>query len=172
MLVSAIPSDFDVSFKRKFVSEDELPSKQQKISGGLLHEHLGRTANDVNYFSKEEKNETQCEQQTKPHLGLKKNTAENVDQPSNDSDDEIDLFADDFDDSDDENPSSIAVVKDHNDWDDKEGRLRHQIGEVLNDRYKVLGYFGKGTFGNVLKVQDLIDDKNYAIKVARSHQEM
>jgi len=45
---------------------------------------------------------------------------------------------------------------------------------VLNDRYQVIGYSGKGTFGSVLRAIDLQSEtkQTVAIKVARSHYEM
>ena len=147
--------------KRKYTELSEDQSKCAKVCEENLHEHL-RDNVDVN---SENNSLLPLGSKTKPNsLGC-------VEDNSSDSDSDIDLFADSpsFDDSDDNTP----IETESNDWDDKEGRLRYRIGEILDQRYKVIGYYGKGTFGNVLRVQDIHKENEfYAVKVARSHHEM
>ena len=60
--------------------------------------------------------------------------------------------------------------------DDKEGYFAHRVGDVLNDRYKVLGSYGKGVFSTVLRCQDLkagpTQPQEVAIKVQRANEMM
>lgn len=39
-------------------------------------------------------------------------------------------------------------------WDDPEGYYKTMVGELLHDRYVVLGAIGRGVFSTVLKCQD------------------
>jgi len=55
---------------------------------------------------------------------------------------------------------------------DVEGYYRPQLGEILNNRYRVFGYFGKGTFGSVLKATDLTNNETVAIKLLRNNDHM
>ena len=41
-------------------------------------------------------------------------------------------------------------------------------GEVLQARYRVRGLLGEGTFGKVLKVDDLLTDKTVALKIIKN----
>ena len=71
---------------------------------------------------------------------------------SGSKDNDIDLFTD----SPVENVPSVSAtlnerVMDVSDWDDVEGRLRYHPGEMINDRYRIIGWYGKGTFGSVLQ---------------------
>lgn len=97
--------------------------------------------------------------------------------PSDSDEEDIDLFAESPEVEDVKETVHLSPpvgVRDASDWDDKEGTLRYQVGEVLHDRYQVIGYSGKGTFGSVLRAIDLQSDpkQTVAIKVARSHYEM
>ena len=92
---------------------------------------------------------------------------------SGSKDNDIDLFTD----SPVENAPSVSStlnerVMDVNDWDDVEGRLRYHPGEMIDNRYRIIGWHGKGTFGSVMKVHDTVDNIEVAIKIARSHQQM
>eukprot|EP00339_Tiarina_fusa_P002709 CAMPEP_0117046436 /NCGR_PEP_ID=MMETSP0472-20121206/32113_1 /TAXON_ID=693140 ORGANISM="Tiarina fusus, Strain LIS" /NCGR_SAMPLE_ID=MMETSP0472 /ASSEMBLY_ACC=CAM_ASM_000603 /LENGTH=296 /DNA_ID=CAMNT_0004758797 /DNA_START=76 /DNA_END=963 /DNA_ORIENTATION=- len=152
--------------KRKSTQGCEREAKLNKVSEQLLHDHLADENFDVNLLSTENISSFPTGKETKSNfIGLNQGN-------EHDSDSEIDLFADSpsFEESDEEN---IPQETDCNDWDDSEGRLRYRIGEVLADRYKVIGYFGKGTFGNVLRVLDIENEnKQLAVKVARSHRAM
>jgi len=61
-------------------------------------------------------------------------------------------------------------------YDDKEGYYAHRIGDIFNDRYKVLGTFGKGVFSTVVRCQDLkatsAANAEVAIKVQRNNEMM
>jgi serine/threonine-protein kinase PRP4 len=54
---------------------------------------------------------------------------------------------------------------------DGEGYYLPQLGEVLNNRFRVTGYFGKGVFGSVLRCTDLSspDNQEVAIKLLRQN---
>ena len=51
---------------------------------------------------------------------------------------------------------------------DGEGHLVYSEGEVLQARYRVRGLLGEGTFGKVLKVDDLLTDKTVALKIIKN----
>ncbi|KAL1495496.1 hypothetical protein AB1Y20_016861 [Prymnesium parvum] len=68
-----------------------------------------------------------------------------------------------------------AAMMDRGDnYDDKEGYYAHRVGDVLNDRYKVLGSFGKGVFSTVVRCVDLRSPHGLevAIKVQRNNEMM
>ncbi|KAL1509507.1 hypothetical protein ABEB36_004225 [Hypothenemus hampei] len=52
--------------------------------------------------------------------------------------------------------------------DDEEGHLIYRSGDVLQDRYKILGTLGEGTFGKVVKVKDLEMDHSMALKIIKN----
>ncbi|XP_071055758.1 dual specificity protein kinase CLK2 isoform X8 [Onthophagus taurus] len=52
--------------------------------------------------------------------------------------------------------------------DDEEGHLIYRSGDVLQDRYKILGTLGEGTFGKVVKVKDLELDHSMALKIIKN----
>ncbi|CAH1103080.1 unnamed protein product [Psylliodes chrysocephalus] len=52
--------------------------------------------------------------------------------------------------------------------DDDEGHLVYNPGDVLQDRYKILGTLGEGTFGKVVKVRDLEMDHIMALKIIKN----
>ncbi|XP_066248570.1 probable dual specificity protein kinase madd-3 [Euwallacea similis] len=52
--------------------------------------------------------------------------------------------------------------------DDEEGHLIYRSGDVLQDRYKILGTLGEGTFGKVVKVRDLEMDHSMALKIIKN----
>ncbi|XP_050304705.1 serine/threonine-protein kinase Doa isoform X4 [Anthonomus grandis grandis] len=52
--------------------------------------------------------------------------------------------------------------------DDEEGHLIYRSGDILQDRYKVLGTLGEGTFGKVVKVKDLEMDHSMALKIIKN----
>ena len=60
-------------------------------------------------------------------------------------------------------------------YDDKEGYFAHRVGDLLNDRYKVLGSYGKGVFSTVVRCLDTKSDTpgyEVAIKVQRNNEMM
>lgn len=58
-------------------------------------------------------------------------------------------------------------------WDDAEMYYRYRIGEIMDDRYRVVGTFGKGAFGEVLKAYDIKNNNEVvAIKVLRNNEVM
>merc|ERR1712000_749285 len=95
-------------------------------------------------------------------------------QEEDDEDDDIDLFGDDPIDSD--SGEQLISVGIHNsvaeDWADAEGFMRYRIGEVMNDKYRILGKHGKGVFSQVLKVEELETKNVFAIKVSRNNDTM
>ncbi|CAH0552554.1 unnamed protein product [Brassicogethes aeneus] len=52
--------------------------------------------------------------------------------------------------------------------DDEEGHLIYRSGDILQDRYKILGTLGEGTFGKVVKVKDLEMDHSMALKIIKN----
>ena len=58
-------------------------------------------------------------------------------------------------------------------WDDSEGYYVVQIGEMLNNRYKVYGFTGQGVFSNVVRVRDVSNNnREAAIKIIRNNEVM
>ena len=52
--------------------------------------------------------------------------------------------------------------------DDDEGHLVYSPGDMLQDRYRVLDTLGEGTFGKVIKVQDLYKNRAVALKIIKN----
>jgi CDC-like kinase len=52
--------------------------------------------------------------------------------------------------------------------DDEEGHLIYRSGDILQDRYKILGTLGEGTFGKVVKVKDIEMDHSMALKIIKN----
>ncbi|CAG9769493.1 unnamed protein product [Ceutorhynchus assimilis] len=52
--------------------------------------------------------------------------------------------------------------------DDEEGHLIYRSGDILQDRYKILGTLGEGTFGKVVKMKDLQMDHSMALKIIKN----
>jgi serine/threonine-protein kinase PRP4 len=97
-----------------------------------------------------------------------------------DAGDGFDMFSDDVEEvavaqNNDEVDEAAAMDRGDN-YDDKEGYFAHRTGDVLNDRYKVLGSYGKGVFSTVLRCQDLKagphQPQEVAIKVQRANEMM
>jgi hypothetical protein len=65
-----------------------------------------------------------------------------------------------------------AHVRDAEPSDDSEGYYRHQIGEILGEKYKIIGFHGQGVFSNVLKAVDLSSNELVAIKLLRNNPHM
>ncbi|CAG9854197.1 unnamed protein product [Phyllotreta striolata] len=59
-------------------------------------------------------------------------------------------------------PSPVPVE------DDEEGHLIYKTGDTLKLRYKILGTLGEGTFGKVVKVQDIKKDCQRALKIIKN----
>jgi serine/threonine-protein kinase PRP4 len=58
------------------------------------------------------------------------------------------------------------------DWDDHEAYYKVIPGELLDNRYKVTMVLGKGMFAIVVRAQDTITGKDFAIKVIRNLEPM
>lgn len=59
------------------------------------------------------------------------------------------------------------------DWNDKEGYYKAQIGEVMDGRYRITdNECGKGVFSTVVKAEDQQDKMMVAIKIVRSNDMM
>nr|XP_023024244.1 dual specificity protein kinase CLK2-like [Leptinotarsa decemlineata] len=52
--------------------------------------------------------------------------------------------------------------------DDDEGHLIYKTGDIIQDRYKIYGTLGEGTFGKVVKVRDLEMDHCMALKIIKN----
>ncbi|CAG9816641.1 unnamed protein product [Phaedon cochleariae] len=52
--------------------------------------------------------------------------------------------------------------------DDDEGHLIYKVGNILHDRYKIIGTLGEGTFGKVVQVKDSQLDQNVALKIIKN----
>jgi hypothetical protein len=60
-------------------------------------------------------------------------------------------------------------------WDDGEGYYKARIGELIGDRFQILGVVGKGVFSTVLKCVDLRagdGTSNVAVKMIRNNDTM
>jgi len=56
---------------------------------------------------------------------------------------------------------------------DKEGYYKARIGDIIGGKYKIVGFHGKGQFGNVLKANNILEkNKEVAIKLLRSNDVM
>jgi serine/threonine-protein kinase PRP4 len=70
-----------------------------------------------------------------------------------------------------------AAMMDRGDnFDDKEGYYAHRLGDLLNDRYKIVGMLGKGVFATVVRCFDTKaaegQPSELAIKVQRNNDMM
>jgi len=52
--------------------------------------------------------------------------------------------------------------------DDDEGHLLYKVGDILQNRYKILAELGEGTFGKVVKCEDLQKGTILAIKIIKN----
>lgn len=89
----------------------------------------------------------------------------------------FDMFNDDVEDVDREAELDEAAAMDRGDnYDDKEGYYAHRVGDVLAERYKVLGSFGKGVFSTVVRCAVLGaaegEPAEVAVKVQRNNEMM
>lgn len=57
-----------------------------------------------------------------------------------------------------------------NDFDDEKGDYKIQFGDDILYRYEILEILGKGSFGQVIKVQDHMKKKPVAIKIIKNRQ--
>lgn len=64
--------------------------------------------------------------------------------------------------------SSLSQQKSCSAEDDEDGHLIYRFGDVLQDRYKILDDLGEGTFGKVVKAQDLRHDRVLALKIIKN----
>eukprot|EP00049_Salpingoeca_infusionum_P008270 m.134881 g.134881 ORF g.134881 m.134881 type:complete len:495 (+) comp13966_c0_seq3:609-2093(+) len=56
----------------------------------------------------------------------------------------------------------------NNGWDNEKHDYLIQVGEVLDDRYRVEQIMGKGSFGQVVKATDLTDNSPCAVKIIKN----
>ncbi|CAG9324619.1 unnamed protein product [Blepharisma stoltei] len=63
--------------------------------------------------------------------------------------------------------SSTSEARSHSTYNQDAGHFEWQEGQMINDRYKVKGLLGDGTFGRVLEVEDQ-DGSFKALKVIRA----
>jgi hypothetical protein len=63
------------------------------------------------------------------------------------------------------NKINLPLFESH---EDQTGYYTPKLNEMLNDHYKVVGLCGKGIFSNVVKVVEINNNKEYAIKILRS----
>ncbi|XP_048517475.1 probable dual specificity protein kinase madd-3 isoform X2 [Dendroctonus ponderosae] len=52
--------------------------------------------------------------------------------------------------------------------DDEEGHLIYRTGDILQNRYRILGTLGEGTFGKVVKVNDFEMEHSMALKIIKN----
>lgn len=108
-------------------------------------------------------------------------------QTSGDDDDDLDMFAEDFDEdkfaapkpdaqldmsADDRNlPAALAEPSQGGilEGDDKDGYYKIRIGEVMNGRYQVQSTLGKGMFSGVARAIDITTKNSVAIKMMRNN---
>ncbi|CAG8522653.1 7464_t:CDS:2 [Diversispora eburnea] len=63
--------------------------------------------------------------------------------------------------------SRQVVIPNH---DEKDGHYIVKVGEILENRYKILGQLGQGTFGKVVKCLDRSTNRLVAVKIIRAVQ--
>jgi dual specificity tyrosine-phosphorylation-regulated kinase 1 len=56
----------------------------------------------------------------------------------------------------------------NNGWDDANYDYKIQVGEKLDNRYLVQEAIGKGSFGQVVKCLDVMEDAHVAVKIIKS----
>lgn len=52
--------------------------------------------------------------------------------------------------------------------DDENGHLVYKNGDIIQDRYKIYGTLGEGTFGKVVEVRDTKQDETLALKIIKN----
>jgi len=68
-------------------------------------------------------------------------------------------------------PAESSTIVDN--WADAEGYYRFRLGDVLNGRFEVFGFQGRGVFSTVLRVRDrLSGNKEVVLKVIRNNEVM
>lgn len=55
-------------------------------------------------------------------------------------------------------------------FDTSEHDLIIQIGEIWNNRYRIVRCLGKGSFGQVVEAFDMVDNENVAVKVIKNRK--
>eukprot|EP01094_Clydonella_sp_ATCC50884_P024136 TRINITY_DN596_c4_g1_i1.p1 TRINITY_DN596_c4_g1~~TRINITY_DN596_c4_g1_i1.p1 ORF type:complete len:547 (-),score=150.07 TRINITY_DN596_c4_g1_i1:344-1984(-) len=61
-----------------------------------------------------------------------------------------------------------ALLEEQRSYDDEESNYLVSKDEVLDGRYQVLSLLGKGTFGQVVKAFDMLDNSLVAVKIVKS----
>ncbi|CAI5438411.1 unnamed protein product [Caenorhabditis angaria] len=111
------------------------------------------------------------------HIEQKSETSQEEGKASKkDDDDKFDMFADN-----EELPQDMGTIDGHagskldtlkDNWDDTEGYYRVRIGEVIDGRYRVVGFTGAGVFGNVCRCTDQLKNNTVAVKIIRNNESM
>ena len=52
--------------------------------------------------------------------------------------------------------------------EENSGYYTPELNEILKGHYKIVGFCGKGIFSNVVRVVDINNNKEYAIKIIRA----
>ncbi|XP_049539147.1 serine/threonine-protein kinase Doa-like isoform X1 [Anopheles darlingi] len=65
-------------------------------------------------------------------------------------------------------PKALSTFREPAVRDDKDGHLIYNLGDVLNNKYKIIANLGEGTFGRVVKVKDLEVDCFKALKIIKN----
>mmetsp|Transcript_1469 Transcript_1469/g.5010 ORF Transcript_1469/g.5010 Transcript_1469/m.5010 type:complete len:443 (-) Transcript_1469:105-1433(-) len=68
--------------------------------------------------------------------------------------------------------AQLAADVEEADWDDQEGYYVARPGEMVDQRYRVLGTVGRGVFSSVLRAEDVETKTFVAIKMIRSNDTM
>lgn len=144
--------------KPQIESNDQIQDSTENI--GFLEE-TERHLEDIADFEVHDKDGVLIEPMTSQHQ-------KNVN--SHKSKKEYDMFAE-SDSSDQDSQEEFANLEGKNkerhlDFDDDEQYYRSQVGEVLQDSFKILSLMGKGVYGSVVKAQEISTERVVAIKVA------
>lgn len=159
------PTDFFEGLRDKMVHIKDADEKNvdEVLQRGKEEEHKEDWQTKL-----QEKEKEEAEKKAKFEAEAKKRKEE--------QDTGFDMFADN-----EELPQDSTTIDGHSgavhdtlkdNWDDVEGYYRVRIGEVLDTRYRVVGFTGAGVFGNVCRCTDQTKNNTVAVKIIRNNEIM
>ncbi|EFO92494.1 CRE-PRPF-4 protein, partial [Caenorhabditis remanei] len=168
------PTDFFSGLRDKMVHMDG--ANEDTVDEVLKREKEEEQREDWHTKLKEIEEEKKKKEEAEQEAELKKKEAELAAKKLKQEDDGFDMFADN-----EELPQDITTIDGHSgavhetlkdNWDDVEGYYRVRIGELLDTRYRVVGFTGAGVFGNVCRCNDQTKGNTVAVKIIRNNEVM